>query len=143
MQRPDVDLPALARASLQEVELPLERADEAATLVQHVMASDIWKRAQASSQRLVEVPFQEAFPASATEPATLQAGVIDLVFHEEDGWVIVDYKTDVVSEKELPRALDHYRPQVMAYAEAWTRLTGEPVKEQALFFCQTGIYARV
>ena len=54
----------------------------------------------ASQQRLVEVPFHTLLapgdPSKGDIP-TLLRGVIDLVFLEEPGWVIVDYKTDRVA----------------------------------------------
>jgi ATP-dependent helicase/nuclease subunit A len=61
-------------------------------------------------------------------------GVIDLVFREGDGWVVADYKTDVGTDPDFPGRLVSYRRQVELYADAWTRLTGEPVKERVLFF---------
>ncbi len=66
-------------------------------------------------------------------PAVLE-GVIDLAFREKGGWVIADYKTDVGTDPDFPRRLEAYRRQVDLYAEAWTRLTGEPVKERVLYF---------
>jgi len=65
-------------------------------------------------------------------------GVIDLAFREADGWVIVDYKTDVGTDPDFPERRAAYRLQVDLYSEAWTRLTGEPVKERVLFFTAQG-----
>jgi len=65
-------------------------------------------------------------------------GVIDLAFLEADGWVIADYKTDLGTDPDFGTRLDEYRRQVAMYAEAWTRLTGEPVKERVLFFTAQG-----
>lgn len=70
-------------------------------------------------------------------PAVLE-GVIDLAFREREGWVIADYKTDVGTDPEFPARVEAYRRQVDLYAEAWTRLTGEPVKERVLFFTTQG-----
>ena len=71
---------------------------------------------------------------------TIQRGVIDLLFLEPTGWVVVDYKTDDVALHELPRLVDHYRPQVKGYAEAWQRLVQQPVREKGLFFTRTNCY---
>jgi ATP-dependent helicase/nuclease subunit A len=65
-------------------------------------------------------------------------GVIDLAFREADGWVIADYKTDVGTDPDFPRRLETYRRQVDLYAEAWTRLTGDPVTQRVLFFTTQG-----
>ena len=61
-------------------------------------------------------------------------GVIDLAFREKGGWVIADYKTDLGTDPEFPARSASYRRQVDLYAEAWTRLTGEKVKERVLFY---------
>ena len=61
-------------------------------------------------------------------------GVIDLAFQESDGWVIVDYKTDVGTDPDFQVRTQVYRRQVDLYAEAWSKLTGDPVKERVLFY---------
>ena len=65
---------------------------------------------------------------------TVLEGIIDLAFLEEDGWVIADYKTDVGTDPDFPARERAYRHQVELYAQAWQRLTGEPVKERVLYF---------
>jgi len=71
-------------------------------------------------------------------PVRILEGVIDLAFLEEDGWVIADYKTDVGTDPDFARRRRAYRRQVDLYAEAWTRLTGDAVKERVLFFTSQG-----
>jgi ATP-dependent helicase/nuclease subunit A len=65
---------------------------------------------------------------------TVLEGVVDLAFREADGWVIADYKTDVGTDPDFVERSKAYRRQVDLYAEAWSRLTGEPVKERVLFY---------
>lgn len=67
-------------------------------------------------------------------PTMVLEGVIDLAFRERGGWVIADYKTDLGTDPDFPAREAAYRRQVDLYAEAWSRLTGEPVKERVLFF---------
>jgi ATP-dependent helicase/nuclease subunit A len=67
-------------------------------------------------------------------------GVIDFLFEEEDGWVIVDFKTDSVTEEKLPAFVDFYRPQVLAYASEWEKSFGYRAKESGLYFAQLGTY---
>ncbi len=71
-------------------------------------------------------------------PARVLEGVIDLVFEEADGWVVVDYKTDVGTDPHFAERVDGYRRQVDLYADAWGSLTGDPVKERVLFFTTQG-----
>ncbi|HSM60316.1 MAG TPA: UvrD-helicase domain-containing protein [Longimicrobiales bacterium] len=70
-------------------------------------------------------------------PSILE-GVIDLAFREPDGWVVADYKTDVGADPDFASRLEAYRRQVDLYAAAWSRLTGEKVKERVLFFTSQG-----
>ena len=58
-------------------------------------------------------------------------GIIDVFFEEEDGLVLLDYKTDSVSSmKEL---WNRYETQLDYYGEALERLMGRPVKEKILY----------
>lgn len=77
-------------------------------------------------------------PDAPSPDRTVLEGVIDLAFREEDGWVIADYKTDVGTDPDFPAREEAYRRQVDLYADAWRRLTGEPVKERVLFFTTQG-----
>jgi ATP-dependent exoDNAse (exonuclease V) beta subunit len=53
--------------------------------------------------------------------------------------VLADYKTDVFADEASRRArVDRYRRQVDLYADCWTRLTGEPVRERVLVFTSEG-----
>jgi ATP-dependent helicase/nuclease subunit A len=67
-------------------------------------------------------------------PRRVLEGVVDLVFREPDGWVVVDYKTDLGTDPTFAARQEAYRRQVDLYADAWSRLTGERVKERILFF---------
>jgi ATP-dependent helicase/nuclease subunit A len=79
---------------------------------------------------------EEATPA--LDSREILEGVIDLAFREKGGWVIADYKTDVGTDPDFGSRLEAYRRQVDLYADAWTRLTGDPVKERVLFFTAQG-----
>ncbi len=72
-------------------------------------------------------------PALAGEQVLLQ-GVVDCAILEEDGIIVVDFKTDHVTEETLPAAAEHYRPQVQAYAQALQRIFRLPVKQTLLYF---------
>lgn len=65
------------------------------------------------------------------EETVLIQGIVDAYFEEEDGLVLLDYKTDVIkTEKELT---DRYRVQLDYYEEALINLTGRRVKERFLY----------
>lgn len=145
MREPDGELGRLALGRLQSEGLDPARVDEAIDTVRRVMRSDVWRRARGSSRALVEVPFHTFRPAGceANSLPTLVRGVIDLAFREPAGWVIVDYKTDAHPLGALETLVEHYRPQLAAYAAAWTEMVGEPVCELGLYFTHLERYVRV
>ena len=79
-------------------------------------------------------PAREALEESGSSEMLLIQGIIDVFFEEEDGIVLLDYKTDSVSSGgELA---DRYRTQMELYQEAIERALGKTVKEKALYsFC--------
>ncbi|MCR5718317.1 MAG: PD-(D/E)XK nuclease family protein, partial [Oscillospiraceae bacterium] len=58
-------------------------------------------------------------------------GTMDLLFHEPDGWVILDYKTDHASS--AGKLLQKYRMQLLLYRAAAEQILGEPVKALYLY----------
>ena len=113
--------------------------------VRAVQKSAIWKRARASKRVFAEIPLMSKVSSDTAEdaPVNLRRGVIDLVFWEEAGWVIVDYKTDRGDARPIPNSSSYYSPQVESYADTWQTITGEPVHEVGLFFTRANRYERV
>ena len=141
MNDPEALLEPLATALLTDRELDAELAPRAVTVVQSVMKSDIWARARKSKRCLTEVPFQvstDILPGTHTELPTVLRGAIDLVFEEENGWVIVDYKTDLITAGGPGILLQKYAPQLRLYGEVWTAVTGETVSELGLHSTAVG-----
>ena len=60
-------------------------------------------------------------------------GVIDLYFEEDDGLVILDYKTDFVEENNKKEIIHKYKKQIEIYADVLSKLTGKKVKEKYLY----------
>ena len=61
-------------------------------------------------------------------------GYVDLVYRDDDGLVVVDYKTDAVDAETRAERVAHYRIQAAAYALAVAEATGEPVVRGVLCF---------
>lgn len=58
-------------------------------------------------------------------------GIADLLFEEEDGFVLVDYKTDRVGEEiEL---IDNYTDQLLLYKAAFDLILDKPVKSAYIY----------
>ena len=60
-------------------------------------------------------------------------GVIDNFFIEDDGIVLVDYKTDHIQPGEEQLLADKYRAQLVYYAQALENAFKRPVKEMYLY----------
>ena len=107
-----------------------DREDEIVRLAQVAVQSNIVRRAVASRRIWREVPV-----AAPVGDGSLH-GFIDLLFEEENGLVVVDYKTDAVTESQLPEVIDRYRLQGGAYAHAIGQITGKTVKEVVFLYLQ-------
>ncbi len=143
MTAPTGDLVPLAASALREHDLDPAEAMLAVTVVRSVMRSELWERATAGDPCMTEVPIQFLQPPDGNAVPAIVRGVIDLVFREPGGWVIVDYKTDDREGESVEPLVEHYPGQVRLYAEAWAGITGEPVSEIGLYFVRTGQYRSV
>ena len=112
--------------------------------IERLFASPLGKRMLAAADPLREFRFSLLLPADALYPGAageelLLQGVVDCCLREEDGLVIIDYKTDrVKTEEEIAARAALYRGQLTAYAAALSRILGQPVKECVLFFLSAG-----
>jgi len=103
----------------------IKRAGE---MVRKAIGSPILQRAVESANYEKEVPF------AYKDNGTIFEGVMDVVFKEEDGLVVLDFKTDLVEKNELNLKIEHYQPQVKVYSDAIKTIFGQPPKEVILFF---------
>ncbi|HHY39849.1 MAG TPA: UvrD-helicase domain-containing protein [Syntrophaceticus sp.] len=143
IKKEQVNLEHLIENLLIEEGRPSQEKDEVLKYVKGIMQSPFWERVFRSSRRFVEVPFTQKTADLFPEEETLVSGVIDLVFQEEKGWVIVDYKTDTVSgEDELIRLVDYYGPQLDLYRRFWEDITRETVIETGFYFTSINEYIR-
>src|SRR5262249_30903894 len=132
----------VAANALAAEERPRSDLPELLRVVESVRGSALWNRALAAKRRLVGVPFAlRVDPAAiglAAGPAdTVLQGAIDLVFEEDDGWVLVDFKSDAVTPANRAALVAFYRPQIDLYRRYWEELT-ERRTTAGLFFAQTG-----
>ncbi len=96
-----------------------------------------------------EQPFVMGLPANRLkadfppEETVLIQGIIDVFFEEEDGFVVLDYKTDAVDAAE--ELVKRYQVQLAYYGEALARISGyepgvfgKPVKERIIYSFKLG-----
>ncbi len=64
----------------------------------------------------------------------LLQGVVDCALLEEDGITVLDFKTDYVTEETVEARAEYYRPQLVTYSEALSRIYERAVKARYLYF---------
>ena len=115
--------------------LPLFGVDR---FLQSALAARIRRstRVEREYRFLSRVPASRFNPALTGEEKLLLQGVIDLFYEENDGWVIVDYKTDSAADEAYYRA--NYETQLRLYAQALEDLTGHPVLRREIWSFAAG-----
>lgn len=98
----------------------------------HSNLAERMRRAAREDKLHREQPFVLGVPVQggAEEDIMLVQGIIDLYFEEDDGLVLVDYKTDAANSSEL---LKRYRVQLEYYTKALEQITGMKVKETLIY----------
>ena len=131
----DLDENVRAQAAAEGVST---QADEISRLARRALQSSLVERALASGRWWREAPVAGPVGDGIVE------GFIDLLFEEEGGFVIVDFKTDAVgSEEEVEQAMARYRLQGGAYALALSKAAGVNVKEVSFLFLQPDLQKSV
>ena len=120
-------------------------------LVDFLTCSAAFRMAEAAraGKLYKEQPFVMGLPASRlgdsfpAEETVLIQGIIDVFFEEEDGFVVLDYKTDAVSKAE--ELVKRYQVQLAYYSEALEQIygyepgvDGKPVKERLIYSFKLG-----
>ena len=109
---------AAAQAAAEGV---ADRTSEVERLVRTALDSDAVRRAVAADRYWREVYVAKDFDGLIVD------GFIDLLYDTDDGYVVVDYKTDSVGAHNVDDVLARYRPQALAYALVLSEQLGRPV----------------
>lgn len=106
--------------------------------------SDIAKRLSNALNVKREVPFTYAKQDGDGDHQIIQ-GIVDCLFEEEDGWVLLDYKTDRVSQiPDVPKEMAaRYEIQLSVYQEAVEAILRIPIKERLLYLFASGEEVKV
>jgi ATP-dependent exoDNAse (exonuclease V) beta subunit len=104
-----------------------EHADVVSALARSALDSDVVRQAASRPH------WRETYVGTVVGDRVLE-GFIDLVYEDDDGLVIVDYKTDTVPSTALDRRVAYYRPQMAAYVAGLTAATGRLVARAVLLF---------
>lgn len=81
-------------------------------------------------------------PGLKGEKVLLQ-GVVDCAMIDDDGISIIDFKTDKVNASTIDAAVDAYKPQIMAYANALSKIYEMPIVHAFLYFFELNKFVTV
>jgi ATP-dependent helicase/nuclease subunit A len=109
-----------------------EHADEVLAMAQACLGSDALARALRSDALWREVPYTVAVKGGYA------TGRIDVVYRENVGLVVIDWKSDSVSPSQAEAAAGLHHAQADAYVRALEAATGLPVKEINFVFARAG-----
>ena len=126
-------LPARMAAALGPTfGLDAEGSRRAGDAAQRALDLPIMQRARKAAKLWRELPVW--FP----EGEDLIEGVVDLVFEEDGGLVIVDYKTDHIADDQALIQAAHHAPQLQLYGRGLAQATGLSVRERLVLFTALG-----
>ena len=123
-------------AILEEEELALIHKEQLETFLSSTLG-ECFKKAYLEKRLFREkhfmraLPYHSLFPERAEEDEVLLQGIIDAFIVEDDGIILVDYKTDRVKSEEELR--ERYRKQIMLYSDALEAILGKKVKRRVLY----------
>ena len=64
----------------------------------------------------------------------LVEGKVDLVFEEDGQLVVVDYKSDAITDDQALAQAAHHAPQLQLYGRGLSQALGQPVRERLVLF---------
>ncbi len=141
-----IDLAVVEQTLQQLVIRQVLREDQRAIIRPEIISeffeTALGERLLAAAYVQREVPFSYGLPVEelhfeasreVSREIVLIQGVIDCLFEEEDGLVLLDFKTDAV-RGDPHMVADRYRIQIDLYAKAIEAITGKMVKEKVLYF---------
>lgn len=125
------NLPQLCLLKAQAYEIT-DQVAELVYLSGKCLTHPLAERVRRAQRLFREVPFAVILDEKIVE------GKIDLLWAEDNEWVIVDYKTDQILKEDLAQRFTLYREQGIYYARALQQITGRKVKEVIFFFVRPG-----
>lgn len=144
--------PGYIRGLCEKAGSSKEYIDDHESMILDFYKSDLGSRVLSSYSEsekpfMLPIPTVEIYPEAVSlidkSHTTVIQGVIDRIIYENDGAVIIDYKSDnVIDGDEQTHAL-RYSIQLNLYARAVEKFTGKPVKDKYIYFLKTRNYINV
>ncbi|MFU8826712.1 MAG: UvrD-helicase domain-containing protein [Brevefilum sp.] len=106
---------------------------QAVVLLERLRQHPLWTRVDTASERYSELPYAIQFGAR------MESGYVDLLYHDGNGWQIVDFKTDeIFTVGRREDLICKYTPQVQRYQRAVRQLLGVEAKASICFLDDHG-----
>ncbi|MCE1248791.1 MAG: UvrD-helicase domain-containing protein [Firmicutes bacterium] len=88
--------------------------------------------------------YQKEYPFIFTDNGTEVTGCIDLLIQENDGFTIVDYKSDNIKSDKILYSIEYnYKRQIEVYTQAVEKLTGTKPKAMWFYFAVPDVVHKV
>ena len=102
--------------------------------IERFYASETAARLRSAKNIKREIPFTYA-KADADGDYQIIQGIVDCLFQEQDGWILLDYKTDQISQLSdvNTEMAERYGVQLAVYQEAVESILRIPIKERLLY----------
>jgi len=101
------------QAGLAELQQRERAVEKATMLLAKLKTHDLYQEIETASERYHELPY------SRIVKGTARTGYIDLLYRNESGWHVVDFKTDTIhSQTQREEKSVDYCPQVKRYIDA-------------------------
>jgi ATP-dependent helicase/nuclease subunit A len=123
---------AMAEALAPRYGLGPDGARRAAEAADRALALPVMERARRAGRAWRE------FPVWFPEGEELVEGKVDLVFEDDGGLVLVDYKTDHIAPEHAQIQAGYHAGQLQLYGRGLAQATGLPVRERLVLFTALG-----
>lgn len=87
---------------------------------------------------VIYCPAYRVFPGRTGTTPVLVQGIIDAYYENQNGIVLIDYKTDAIREGEEEKLVERYATQMAFYKEALETMLDRPVKACVLYSFSLG-----
>jgi hypothetical protein len=103
----------------------VDNALDPGALVSQIESMDAWIRARwPGCRRHPEIPIEAVLPSGQT-----MQGRIDLLLETEDGWILIDHKSNPAPRDRWGEVAGEHAGQLFMYAAALEHVTARPVRE--------------
>ena len=134
LNRRNNEITRLAQQQTADKGIASRNANEIARLAQKALSTPAVTAALRAPNLWSEIPVAAPITTPKGDVVVIE-GIIDLLYQDADGeLVVIDYKSDDITEPEISARLEHYQWQGAAYAAALESATGKTVKDVQFLF---------